>query len=98
MEFIFAQFCPAVCLLCKQTDFTKRIIALFRVLLYRVTSKKVLKIKNMSLNQYKAEFTFSFDPRGAYKQIIGTLIDAEKYIDTSYAAIYIRAENHMDKL
>ena len=36
--------------------------------------------------------------RGAYKQIIGTLIDAEKYIDTSYAAIYIRAENHFAKV
>lgn len=61
MEFIFAQFSPAVCLLCKQTDFTKRIIALFRVLLYRVSLKKLLKIENMRSNQFELEFTFSFD-------------------------------------
>ena len=29
---------------------------------------------------------------------VGTLIDAEKYIDTSYTAIYIRAENHFAKV
>jgi len=63
VEFIFAQFSPAVCLPCKQTDFTKRIIALFRVLLYRVISKKLLKIENMSSNQLEPEFSFSFDPK-----------------------------------
>ena len=61
VEFIFAQFSPAVCLPCKQTDFTKRIIALFRVLLYRLSSKKLLKIANTSSNQFELEFTFSFD-------------------------------------
>lgn len=61
MEFIFSQTAPAVCLLCKQTDFTKRIIALFRVLLYRVIQKKLLKIQNTRLNQLELEFSFSFD-------------------------------------
>ena len=62
MEFIFSQTAPAVCLLCKQTDFTKRIIALFRVLLYRVIYKKLLKIENTRSNQLELEFSFSFDP------------------------------------
>lgn len=61
VEFIFAQFSPAVCLPCKQTDFTKRIIALFKVLLYRVSSKKLLKIENTRSNQFELEFSFSFD-------------------------------------
>ena len=61
VEFIFSQTAPAVCLPCKQTDFTNRIIALFRVLLYRVTSKKLLKIENMGSNHFELEFTFSFD-------------------------------------
>ena len=61
VEFIFSQPTPAVCLPCKQTDFTNRIIALFRVLLYRVTSKKLLKIENMGSNHFELEFTFSFD-------------------------------------
>jgi len=63
VEFIFSQTAPAVCLLCKQTDFTKRIIALFRVLLYRVSHKKLLEIKNTKPNQLKLEFSFSFNPR-----------------------------------
>ena len=63
VEFIFSQTAPAVCLPCKQTDFTKRIIALFRVLLYRLSSKKLLKIENTSSNQFELEFTFSFDLR-----------------------------------
>ena len=62
VEFIFSQTAPAVCLPCKQTDFTNRIIALFRVLLYRVTSKKLLKIENTRSNHFELEFTFSFDP------------------------------------
>ena len=62
MEFIFAQFSPAVCLPCKQTDLVQRIIALFRVLLYRVSSKKLPKIENTSSNQLEPEFSFSFDP------------------------------------
>lgn len=61
VEFIFSQTAPAVCLPCKQTDFTNRIIALFRVLLYRVTSKKLLKIENTRSNHFELEFTFSFD-------------------------------------
>lgn len=61
VEFIFAQFSPAVCLPCKQTEFTKRIIALFKVLLYRVSSKKLLKIENTRSNQFELEFSFSFD-------------------------------------
>ena len=61
MEFIFAQFSPAVCLPCKQTDLVQRIIALFRVLLYRVSSKKLLKIQNTRSNQLEPEFSFSFD-------------------------------------
>ena len=61
VEFIFSQTAPAVCLPCKQTDFTKRIIALFRVLLYRVSSKKLLKIENTRSNQFELEFSFSFD-------------------------------------
>ena len=47
---------------CKQTDFITRIIALFRVLLYRVSSKKLLKIENTRSNQLEPEFSFSFDP------------------------------------
>lgn len=62
MEFIFAQTAPAVCLLCKQTDFTKRIIALFKAFLYRLDYKKLLKIKNMWSNLIKLELSFSFDP------------------------------------
>ena len=62
VEFIFSQTAPAVCLPCKQTDFTKRIIALFRVLLYMLSSKNLLKIENTSSNQFELEFTFSFDP------------------------------------
>lgn len=62
MEFIFAQFSPAVCLPCKQTDLVQRIIALFKVLLYRVSSKKLLKIENTRSNQLELEFSFSFDP------------------------------------
>jgi putative transcriptional regulator len=61
VEFIFSQTAPVVCLPCKQTDFTKRIIALFRVLLYRVSSKKWLKIENTKSNQLEQEFSFSFD-------------------------------------
>ena len=61
VEIIFSQTAPAVCLPCKQTDFTNRIIALFRVLLYRVTSKKLLKIENTRSNHFELEFTFSFD-------------------------------------
>ena len=61
VEFTFAQIFPAVCLPYKQTDFTNRIIALFRVLLYRVTSKKLLKIENTRSNHFELEFTFSFD-------------------------------------
>ena len=70
MEFIFAQTAPAVCLPCKQTDFTKRIIALFKVLLYRVTQKKLLKIENTSLNHLKPEFTFSFDPESSIRNVM----------------------------
>ena len=61
MEFIFAQFSPTVCLPCKQTDLVQRIIALFKVLLYRVSSKKLLKIENTRPNQLELEFSFSFD-------------------------------------
>ena len=64
VEFIFSQTAPAVCLPYKQTDFTNRIIALFRVLLYRVTSKKLLKIENTRSNHFELEFTFSFDRSG----------------------------------
>ena len=69
VEFIFAQTAPAVCLPCKQTAFTKRIIAPFRVLLYRVPSKKLLKLENTRSNQFELEFSFSFDrtKRLAYK-------------------------------
>ena len=74
MEFIFSQTAPAVCLLCKQTDFTKRIIALFRVLLYRVIYKKLLKIENTRSNQLELEFSFSFDQRFAIFPINLTLI------------------------
>ena len=62
VEFIFSQTAPVVCLPCKQTDFITRIIALFRVLLYRVSSKKLLKIENTRSNQLEPEFSFSFDP------------------------------------
>ena len=61
VEFIFSQTAPVVCLPCKQTDFLKRIIALFKVLLYRVDSKKLLKIENTRSNQFELEFSFSFD-------------------------------------
>lgn len=61
MEFIFSQTAPVVCLLCKQTYFTKRIIALFRVLLYRVHHKKLFKIENTRLGQLELEFSFSFN-------------------------------------
>ena len=61
VEFIFSQTAPVVCLPCKQTDFITRIIALFRVLLYRVSSKKLLKIENTRSNQLEPEFSFSFD-------------------------------------
>ena len=61
VEFIFSQTAPVVCLPCKQTDFITRIIALFRVLLYRVSSKKLLKIENTRSNHSKLEFSFSFD-------------------------------------
>jgi hypothetical protein len=63
VEFIFAQFSPTVCLPCKQTDLVQRIIALFKVLLYRVSSKKLLKIENTRPNQLELEFSFSFDRR-----------------------------------
>ena len=68
VEFIFSQTAPVVCLPCKQTDFITRIIALFRVLLYRVSSKKLLKIENTRSNQLEPEFSFSFDP-GPKRQI-----------------------------
>lgn len=45
----------------KQTDFITRIIALFKVLLYRVFLKKLLKTKNTRFNQLEPEFSFSFD-------------------------------------
>ena len=61
VEFIFSQTAPVVCLPCKQTDFITRIIALFRVLLYRVSSKKLFKIENTRSNQFELEFSFSFD-------------------------------------
>ena len=67
MEFIFSQTAPVVCLPCKQTDFITRIIALFRVLLYRVSSKKLLKIENRRTNQLEPEFSFSFDRRIYFK-------------------------------
>ena len=63
LEYIFSQTAPVVCLPCKQTDFIARIIALFRVLLYRVSSKKLLKIENTKSNQLEPEFSFSFDRR-----------------------------------
>lgn len=47
----------------KQTDLVQRIIALFKVLLYRVSSKKLLKIENTRPNQLELEFSFSFDRR-----------------------------------
>jgi len=43
VEFIFSQTAPAVCLLCKQTDYSKRIKARFRGILYRVLPKNLLK-------------------------------------------------------
>jgi hypothetical protein len=45
VEFSFAQFSPAVCLPCKQTDLVQQIIALFRVLLYRILKKTCSKSK-----------------------------------------------------
>ena len=73
VEFIFSQTAPAVCLPCKQTDFITRIIALFKVLLYSLSSKKLLKSKNTRSNQYELEFTFSFDHNKIiYKNIFFT--------------------------
>lgn len=69
VEFIFSQTAPAVCLPCRQTDFTKRIIALFRILLYRLFSKILLKIENTGSNQLELEFTFSFDHLIGYSYI-----------------------------
>ena len=61
VDFIFAQFSPAVCLPCKQTDFAKRIIAHFRCNLHRGTSKKFLKIENTVLKSIRPEISFSFN-------------------------------------
>ncbi|MBQ8663539.1 MAG: hypothetical protein IJ471_06755, partial [Eubacterium sp.] len=61
MEFIISQTAPAVCLPCKQTDFTERIIARFEDVLYRLPQKKLLKIENTRSIYLKLEFSFSFN-------------------------------------
>jgi len=61
VEFIFTQTAPAVCLPCKQTDFTQWIIARLRGILYRLPQKNLLKTENTRSSFTVVEFTFSFD-------------------------------------